>query len=211
MNARYYVPNTNRMLSPDTIVPNPANPQSFNRYSYAYNNPINFIDPDGHNPVCNRSGSVCSDDLGPEIPVIPELDAHYSIQTPHNLLYPNSPSLSLNLIIMPEGMPANVNADNIHLPYGWDPQEVSRYLGMLGAGLDLTEMILTFTAPQVAFGVGIADAFVAGGACYTAGECYYNQPHPDLPRMLVINQDLALNALDAILVGMVPNCGSDRY
>jgi RHS repeat-associated protein len=32
MNARYYVPNTNRMVSPDTIVPNPTNPQSFNRY-----------------------------------------------------------------------------------------------------------------------------------------------------------------------------------
>ncbi len=54
MNARYYRPNTNRWLSPDTIVPNPANPQSLNRYSYSYNNPVNYIDPDGHDPVwCN--------------------------------------------------------------------------------------------------------------------------------------------------------------
>ncbi|MFZ1398424.1 MAG: RHS repeat-associated core domain-containing protein, partial [Candidatus Promineifilaceae bacterium] len=57
MNARYYVPNTNRMLTPDTIVPDPANPQSFNRYSYVYNNPINYADPDGH---CPRP----SEDLG---------------------------------------------------------------------------------------------------------------------------------------------------
>ena len=40
MNARYYVPNTNRFLTPDTIVPDPTNPQSFNRYSYVYNNPM---------------------------------------------------------------------------------------------------------------------------------------------------------------------------
>lgn len=48
MNARYYVPNTNRMLTPDTIVPDPTNPQAFNRYSYVENNPINFNDPSGH-------------------------------------------------------------------------------------------------------------------------------------------------------------------
>lgn len=35
-------------MSPDTIVPNPANPQSFNRYSYVRNNPVNLTDPTGH-------------------------------------------------------------------------------------------------------------------------------------------------------------------
>ena len=37
-----------RMLTPDSIVPNPTNPQSFNRYSYGYNNPVKYRDPSGH-------------------------------------------------------------------------------------------------------------------------------------------------------------------
>lgn len=48
MNARYYVPNTNHFLTPDTIIPDPTNPQSFNRYSYVLNRPLNFTDPTGH-------------------------------------------------------------------------------------------------------------------------------------------------------------------
>ena len=41
-----------RFLSPDPIVPNPANPQSLNRYSYVYNNPYRYTDPSGHCPFC---------------------------------------------------------------------------------------------------------------------------------------------------------------
>jgi RHS repeat-associated protein len=45
--ARYYDANIGRFISPDTIVPNPANPQSLNRYSYCINNPLKIIDPSG--------------------------------------------------------------------------------------------------------------------------------------------------------------------
>jgi len=51
MNARYYMPEIGRFISADTIVPDPGNPQSYNRYSYSYNNPINYIDPSGHDPL----------------------------------------------------------------------------------------------------------------------------------------------------------------
>jgi RHS repeat-associated protein len=48
--ARYYDPVIGRFISADTIVPDPANPQSLNRYSYCFNNPLNYTDPSGNDP-----------------------------------------------------------------------------------------------------------------------------------------------------------------
>jgi RHS repeat-associated protein len=51
--ARFYSPKLGRFISPDTIIPDPTNPQSWNRFSYTINNPIRYNDPDGHcAPVC---------------------------------------------------------------------------------------------------------------------------------------------------------------
>jgi len=47
-NARYYDPQLHRFTSADTIIPNPANPQTLNRYSYVGNNPLRYVDPSGH-------------------------------------------------------------------------------------------------------------------------------------------------------------------
>lgn len=49
-NARYYDPELARFTQADKLVPNPANPQALNRYSYTYNNPIRYADSSGHNP-----------------------------------------------------------------------------------------------------------------------------------------------------------------
>ena len=46
--ARYYDPTLGRFISPDSIVPEPGNPQSFNRFAYVYNNPLKYTDPTGH-------------------------------------------------------------------------------------------------------------------------------------------------------------------
>ncbi len=46
--ARPYAPALGRFLQADTIVPNPADPQSLNRYSYVNNNPLRYTDPSGH-------------------------------------------------------------------------------------------------------------------------------------------------------------------
>ena len=46
--ARYYDTSLGRFTQPDTIVPNPLNPQSLNRFAYVLNNPLKYTDPTGH-------------------------------------------------------------------------------------------------------------------------------------------------------------------
>lgn len=46
--ARYYDPKLGRFLQEDTFPRFREDSQSFNRYSYVYNNPINVTDPSGH-------------------------------------------------------------------------------------------------------------------------------------------------------------------
>jgi|GEM_PF-5532298 len=48
MNGRMFDPHTARFLSPDLFVQDPALTQCFNRYSYCLNNPLRFVDPEGH-------------------------------------------------------------------------------------------------------------------------------------------------------------------
>jgi RHS repeat-associated protein len=48
MGSRWYDGQIGRWISPDTIIPDPANPQSLNRYAYARNNPLKYRDPTGH-------------------------------------------------------------------------------------------------------------------------------------------------------------------
>jgi RHS repeat-associated protein len=47
MNARLYDPALGRFLSPDPFVQMPDFSQSYNRYSYALNNPMRYTDPSG--------------------------------------------------------------------------------------------------------------------------------------------------------------------
>jgi len=69
--ARYYNPRLGRFISADSIVPEPGNPQSLNRYSYVLNRPLQGGDPTGHQgpidwnleqhtPPAEYSGSVVS-------------------------------------------------------------------------------------------------------------------------------------------------------
>jgi RHS repeat-associated protein len=44
-NARYYDPVIGRLISTDTVVQNPADPQTLNRYLYCINNPLKYVDP----------------------------------------------------------------------------------------------------------------------------------------------------------------------
>ncbi|MER2491168.1 RHS repeat-associated core domain-containing protein, partial [Catenovulum sediminis] len=48
MQGRVYDPVIGRFLSPDPIVQAPYFSQSWNSYSYAWNNPLRYTDPSGY-------------------------------------------------------------------------------------------------------------------------------------------------------------------
>ena len=56
MNARVYMPGTGKFLTADTLVPDPTNSQSYNRYAYVNNRPLMLVDPTGHYGLCIQGG-----------------------------------------------------------------------------------------------------------------------------------------------------------
>jgi len=46
--ARYYDPMMGRFITADSIVSDIYDPQDLNRYAYCRNNPMKYVDPDGH-------------------------------------------------------------------------------------------------------------------------------------------------------------------
>ncbi len=51
-------PYINHFLQPDTLIPDPSNPQAWNRYSYVGNNPVNLNDPTGHMQEKEEDGGI---------------------------------------------------------------------------------------------------------------------------------------------------------
>jgi RHS repeat-associated protein len=65
MKGRVYDPRTARFLTPDPLVTNPTDSQSWNPYSYVNNSPLNHTDPTGHYPCQTPIGVFnCYDSNG---------------------------------------------------------------------------------------------------------------------------------------------------
>ena len=193
MNARYYVPYIYRMLTPDSIVPDPANPQSYNRYSYVNNRPTVFSDPTGH---CAAEGIGREGECTPVAPPAPPLPDVYTL--------PILDVIYFHAVIMPDGAVVNVNSDQVVTPFNADPDTVNLILNEVGVALDALELVLIWLPPSPQTAtingvVSLADTSVEVLACYTGGECYYDQPYRGLPKMAVVNQDVLINALDNAL------------
>ncbi|MGH7274363.1 MAG: RHS repeat-associated core domain-containing protein, partial [Nitrospiria bacterium] len=54
LRARYYSPALSRFISPDSVQTNPLHSQGWNRYLYARNNPLKYIDSTGRFPTYGR-------------------------------------------------------------------------------------------------------------------------------------------------------------
>ena len=60
MNGRVYDPSIGRFISADPTVPDPLYSQSFNRYSYVYNSPLEYTDPSGFGCTKANGGNCVS-------------------------------------------------------------------------------------------------------------------------------------------------------
>ncbi len=81
--ARQYDASLGRFVSPDTMVPDPANPQSLNRYSYVRNNPFRYADPTGHMEI---DGVGCIDCLPSSLfPLFP-IVGQYGMNLPTSMV-----------------------------------------------------------------------------------------------------------------------------
>jgi len=70
MNGRMYDPLVGRFISPDPFVQLPDYSQSYNRYSYTFNNPLRFSDPSG---FFAEGDSTLSPSLAPlKLPFLPD-------------------------------------------------------------------------------------------------------------------------------------------
>ena len=206
--------NTNRMVSPDSIIPDPANPQSFNRYSYARNNPVNRIDPSGHidcnfellapedSNTCQGGNPTESMPVNPvevveewkQSGVIDDANRNEILQLP---IVINNSTVG-NIYIMPVGAEQAASDRNFWLA------KVGRRLAELGIALDVLEVILaTSPDPNAGATVGWVDAGVTLLSGFFTGDNYtWWSHHPDLPPMFTVNQDVGVNGLEAA-VGLV--------
>ena len=84
-NARWYDPKLGRFLSADTIVPNAANPQDLNRFSYVRNNPLRFVDPSGH-ILCDGATSCAQGGWRSQVVALPRNRRRLLVQNRHPIL-----------------------------------------------------------------------------------------------------------------------------
>ena len=73
--ARWLDPALGRFISPDSIIPSLGNPISWDRYAAMMNNPLRYLDPNGHisceelgTEKCDSEGNYVDDDLPLEDP-----------------------------------------------------------------------------------------------------------------------------------------------
>lgn len=124
MNGRVYDPVIGRFLSADPYVQDPYSSQSYNRYSYVWNNPLSGTDPSGYNAdfANGNSGGGITIRVTKEIPA-PPLGQNWESGRNYNLEDIQSNidrSAGINIPIDPGGSSANYRSEDGNIYVGPD-------------------------------------------------------------------------------------------
>jgi RHS repeat-associated protein len=65
-NARWVDVSLARFAQADSIIPEPGNPQAWDRFAYTSNNPVKYIDPSGHDQDCSTWDWACNQQVQKE-------------------------------------------------------------------------------------------------------------------------------------------------
>jgi hypothetical protein len=160
---------------------------------------LKYIDPNGHGDENTiRAGG---DDEGEGQPPTPEEILmeilHSMLDVIHDPTRTEPIQITLDdgtvLVIMPvNSSPGSPESDG--------RSTASTILSYVGIWLDLAEL-MAILIPIEGFtgdvGLSVGDLLVTVGSCYYGGQCYLSgQPHPSLPEMAVVNQDVLVTAAD---------------
>ncbi|WP_101757247.1 RHS repeat domain-containing protein [Oceanicoccus sp. KOV_DT_Chl] len=168
MNGRVYDPLIGRFLSPDPIVEDPLNTQSYNRYSYVLNNPLSLTDPTGYSscgsaPICVDEGAGRSNGWGGGAPSSGTMAGlasgamHFQGGMGPNVPNVNSNTFSQNSnqqLAMSEA--GQVMLDSIHHDgvAGVDPKHPDTQAGYLAAGEEVVTLMVGGVAVKVVMKAG---------------------------------------------------------
>jgi hypothetical protein len=170
-----------RFLQPDSIVPEPGNPQALNRYAYTLNNPVLFTDPSGH---C-IPGLNCPNDyiIGNEDPIFGGQDflssnpiEPYDGSNPYDWIGGGTASQGLSQVSEEYDVPPEVLAAILQM-------ENNPRLGIIGVlrrGLKMNvNQILQMLDPQHDFGLGYSRGIgnVKPGTA-TSTAAYFGENYP---------------------------------
>ena len=146
--ARYYDPVIGAFVQPDSIVPEPGNSQSLNRYSSVLDNPLRYNDPTGHDVGCpGQDASECGDPNAPVSPVWLFQDKPYDLNW----------DLERFLLAYPDyNQYADSRIDAFAAQHNWDADAIRGEITMqrFRLGQDTGEGAVRTLLPYIVGGIG---------------------------------------------------------
>ena len=225
LRARYYSSGLMTFMSKDPWAGDGMRPGTSHGYAYARGDPVNRVDPSGlcdeylpdeacwaiYEEIVRRYPTALA--VFPSLAHLTEAELRLRLDILELVAAQPPPPRNVPIRIPIDNwfgtpLPGDIPIEVILMPPGYVQQPRGRLGGILstwcsaaGAGIDLLEAGTAFAAlPALPEWLSAADAIVALGGSYLAGETGAERPHPSLPPMVFFGQDVLVNAGEAALI-----------